>query len=220
MNAVFAWLAFQKQSREVAAIEKQVTDQEKLTGQQAELLTVQSGQLAVLREQLEAQREASAEQSEVLRLQADELRESLRERKRAAQERLREQADRITAWFGWFNVEGAAGHRVQTHGAMVRNYSGAPVFDVRVFFHLIRRNGEGWDPVLLGGPPPSETAPVVPPAADHVVRLPENIRGQFGDTSVSDETCAVSFEFTDAAGNRWERDARGGLDSRTSQTDR
>jgi hypothetical protein len=51
ITAVFAVLAFLKQSREVRAIERQVTDQQELTQQQAKLLRVQSGQLELQREQ-------------------------------------------------------------------------------------------------------------------------------------------------------------------------
>jgi hypothetical protein len=40
VTAVFAVLAFLKQSREVRAIERQVTDQQELTQQQGELLKV------------------------------------------------------------------------------------------------------------------------------------------------------------------------------------
>jgi len=51
VTAVFAVLAFLKQSREVRAIERQVTDQQELTQQQGELLRVQSGQLELQRQQ-------------------------------------------------------------------------------------------------------------------------------------------------------------------------
>lgn len=94
-TAVLAYLAFRKQAREVAAIERQVSDEQELTRQQAELLKVQTGQLEVLRAQLEDQRKASATQAEVLELQAAELRESLEDRKREAEERRRAQASPV-----------------------------------------------------------------------------------------------------------------------------
>lgn len=53
VTAVLAWLAFRKQSREVAAIEQQVSDQKDLTAQQAKLLEVQAGQLELQRRQFE-----------------------------------------------------------------------------------------------------------------------------------------------------------------------
>jgi hypothetical protein len=92
VTAWYARRAFLKQSREVAAIERQVADGQELARQQAELLKVQTGQLEVLRAQLEDQRVASAAQAEVLELQAAELRKSLEERAREARRRVREQA--------------------------------------------------------------------------------------------------------------------------------
>lgn len=49
VTAVLAYLAFRKQARAVAAIERQVSDEQELTRQQAELLKVQTGQLEVFR---------------------------------------------------------------------------------------------------------------------------------------------------------------------------
>ena len=49
LTAVYAMKAFRAQSREVAAIEKQVTEQQQVTGQQARILEVQSGQLDLQR---------------------------------------------------------------------------------------------------------------------------------------------------------------------------
>jgi len=48
-TAVLAGLAFLKQSREVRAIERQVTDAQEVTRQQAELIKLQSDQVAVSR---------------------------------------------------------------------------------------------------------------------------------------------------------------------------
>jgi len=52
-TAIFAWLAFRKQSREVAAIERQVDDQKELTARQADLLKVQSDQLELQQRQFD-----------------------------------------------------------------------------------------------------------------------------------------------------------------------
>src|SRR5712692_9860969 len=95
VTAFYARQAFRRQSQEVAAIERQVTDQQELTKQQAELLKVQSGQLELQRQQLDDQRQANARQAEVLELQVSELRESLAERKREAELRHRDQAARV-----------------------------------------------------------------------------------------------------------------------------
>jgi hypothetical protein len=68
---------------------------------------------------------------------------------------------------------------------------------------------------VAGGPPPDQTAPVLPPAAERRVDMPAYVRAMFGDKAVTDLTCVVSIEFTDAAGNRWERDPRGALNLRS-----
>lgn len=53
ITARFAYLALQKQSAEVKAIEQQVTDQRELTAKQADLLKIQSEQLELQRRQFE-----------------------------------------------------------------------------------------------------------------------------------------------------------------------
>ena len=95
VTAWYARKAFREQSREVAAIEQQVKDEQEVTRQQAELLKVQTGQLEVLRAQFDDQRKASAKQAEVLELQAAELHESLDERKREAEQQRRAQASLV-----------------------------------------------------------------------------------------------------------------------------
>jgi hypothetical protein len=212
-TAWYARKAFREQSREVAAIEQQVKDEQEVTRQQAELLKVQSGQLELQRQQLEDQRAASARQAEVLELQAAELRESLEERKRDADDKRRGQAAGVVAWVD--KSPDSAGMFV-AWGATIRNASDLPIFDVRVFFHLIhRQDGGGWAPVSIGGPPPDETIPVLPPTTERFVLIPEKVAGMSGDIPISDATCVASLEFTDTAGNRWERDPHGALNPRT-----
>jgi hypothetical protein len=213
VTAVYARKAFREESREVAAIEQQVKDEQEVTRQQAELLKVQTGQLEVLRDQLQDQREASAAQAEVLELQAAELRGSLEERRQEAEDRHRAQASQVTAWFAldWDPSIDSAPWR-----ALIRNASADPVFDVRVFFHRLQRvTGGEWVLTAAGGPSPYRTAPVLPPAAERRVDMPAAVRAMFGDHSVTDLNCVVSIEFTDAAGNRWERDPRGALNPRS-----
>lgn len=208
VTAIFAVLAFRKQSEEVRSIQQQVTDQQELTRQQAELLKVQSGQLELQRQQLDDQREANAKQSEVLGLQASELRESLKERRREDDERHRSQAAKVTAWFDHGQNPGGI-----IWGARIRNASDLPILDVRTFFHYISEEWPGgdWTPAMRGGP--VEKIRVLPPLADHFVEIPKQVRNQIAE--VSDSIYVVSIEFTDAAGNRWERDPRGALIARS-----
>jgi hypothetical protein len=86
--AVTSWYAvraFLEQHREVAAIEQQVKDGQRLARQQARLIELQSEQLETQRQQLAEQRDLNERQSKVLELQAEDLRESIKERKREAE---------------------------------------------------------------------------------------------------------------------------------------
>jgi hypothetical protein len=91
VTAVFASLAYRKQSKEVRSFEAHITDIGKWARQETELLQVQLGQLDVLRQQSEEQRAVSARQTEVLELQVQELKASLEQREREAVQRQRGQ---------------------------------------------------------------------------------------------------------------------------------
>jgi hypothetical protein len=96
-------------------------------------------------------------------------------------------------------------------GAVIRNDSDLPVLSVRVFFHYIQAfspASEEWEPVMRGGPP--ERIRVLPPDSEKFVAIPESIRNMINECN--DDVYAVSIEFIDAAGNRWERNARGSLE--------
>ena len=137
VTGVFSFLAFRKQSEEVRAIERQVTDQEELTRQQAELLKVQSSQLELQSHQLDDQREANAGQAKVLKLQADELGESLAERKREAEQRRSAQAARVFM----SQQEGVSfteeDDEPQSYSAIVTvvNTSDRPIYDAKLYWH-------------------------------------------------------------------------------------
>jgi hypothetical protein len=168
ITAWYARRAFLKQSQEVRAIEQQVRDAQELTQQQAELLKVQSGQLELQRRQFDEQRQINNAHGEVLELQAREIRASLVQRERETEEEQRRQAKKATAWFGE--------ERHGIWGARIRNDSGLPVLDVRVFFYYIAEtlpSGE-WEPVLRGAPPewiphhPTASGSLLPyPRSDH-----------------------------------------------------
>jgi hypothetical protein len=191
-TAVYARRAFLKQSQEVS--------------DQGRMLKVQS-------DQLNEQRKLNEKQTPVLELQSRELRESLNERERERDDRKRSQAAGVVTWL---EKGRAPGGMFAGWGAQVRNASDLPVFDVRAFFHLIRQeDGGGWVPVAVGGLPPDQTALVFPAGAERFVPLPENVEAMFGNIPVSEATCVASVEFTDAAGNHWERDPRGALNPRS-----
>jgi hypothetical protein len=191
VTAALAFLAWRKQAREVS--------------DQAEMLDLQ-------RRQLEAQRDDSAKQAAVLELQAADLRKSIEDRERAERERHESQATGVAAWFAWAPPTSGAGGPLSgasAWGATIRNASSLPVFDVSVFFHHIEEPvaGRGWTPVPAG----SATAPVrvLPPMDEKHVMIPQAVRNQL--QQCNDSVYTVSIWFTDASGNRWERDARGAL---------
>lgn len=187
VTAVLAGLAFRKQSREVS--------------DQGEMLELQ-------RQQLEAQREDSTKQAGVLELQAAELRESLEERKQDAEEKRRSQAALVAVWFAFGEVPFRPGVR-KAWGATVRNSSDLPVFDVSVFFHSVEEpvRGAGWVPVPAGSA--AEKLRVLPPLSERHVLIPPDLAKQREECNA--DVYVASIWFTDAAGNRWERDPRGAL---------
>lgn len=201
VTAVFAILAFRKQS-------DAVEDGRKLIGQQNDMLQVQSDRLEVYRGQVDEQRQINAAHGQVLELQAEEIAASLKQRERDAEEQRRKQAASVTAWF--IGQQAPVG---PVWGACIRNASDLPVLDIRVFFHYVQEKWEGgdWEPVLRGAP--VERIRVIPPRADRFYKIPDQVRNMIDQ--VNDSIYVVSIEFTDAAGNRWERDPRGALVSRS-----
>jgi len=199
-TAWYAVRAFKKQSEAVA-------DGREILGEQNKMLEVQSGRLEVYRKQVDEQHKVNERYGKVLDLQAREIQASLEERRQAAEEERRSQAVKVTAWL-------ARSDTADTWEARIRNASDLPIFDVRTFFHKIHKidpipGGGNWVPVGQIGTPPDETICVFPPETDRVVAVPENVQDMFGE--LTDRTYVVSIEFTDAAGNHWERNARGAL---------
>jgi hypothetical protein len=198
--AVYAIRAFRKQSTAV-------TDGQTMIGQQRDILRVQSDRLEVYRTQVDEQRQINAEYGKVLQLQVEEISASLKQRERDAEEQRQRQAAMVTAWI-------ARSDAADTWEARIRNASDLPIFDVRAFFHKIHRidpvpGGGNWVPVGQVATPPDEIICVLPPHTDRVVPIPQDARRVLGQ--LNDRTYVASIEFTDAAGNHWERDPRGAL---------
>ena len=147
----------------------------------------------------------------MLELQAKELEASITQREQQAEAERRAQANRVAAWFAE-QQSPLRGPVVMTEwGAVIRNDSDLPVLRVRVFFHYIQAfspASEEWEPVMRGGPP--ERIRVLPPDSEKFAAIPESIRNMINECN--DDVYAVSIEFIDAAGNRWERNARGSLE--------
>jgi hypothetical protein len=190
VTVYYAWKAFREQARE---------------------LRIQSDQLDAQREQFADQREINEKQTAVLALQSTELEASLAQRKEEAEDQRRAQANRVAAWFGSQPI-GLEGRIIQW-GAFIGNSSDLPILNVRVFFHFIAADSpasEEWNPIMRGGPP--SRIRVLPPQSQRFVEIPESVRNMIDQ--VGDDIYVVSIEFTDVAGNRWERDPRGALRGR------
>jgi gas vesicle protein len=206
VTAVFAIMAFGKQSEEVRTLDRQARDQQELTRQQGELLKIQSEQLELQRRQVEEQRAVIAKQTDVLELQARELQASLEQRERETAERHRAQAVRVFMWEEGLDRDpdidqatlSARGERpTPVVVARVRNASNQPIYDLGFSWHrgtAPHRHGEAMLPVM-----PRSDAYATCPVPDD---LPESSRGLFG---------AVAF-FRDAAGTYWRARPDGQLD--------
>jgi hypothetical protein len=234
VTAIYAIKAFREQSREVAAIEQQVKDEQKVTRQQAELLKIQTGQLEVLRAQL-------AEDRKINQLQAEDLRESLTERRRLRQAAERQQADeigfRLTTTSFPHNLEEGDDFAVDpgesVHMAVVSNESRRPIKNVKCriggtsdiddllktresdFAVVVGRvlpvsDHPGLDVRSPSGLPDDPDAPIHPVAASSRSRIPPG--EQYGFVFEIDSHRAlglvsdIAVRFTDDAGLHWQID--------------
>jgi hypothetical protein len=153
---------------------------------------------------LKLQREDSAMQARVLKLQAADLCESFKERKREAEDRRRNQAMAVTAWLKRFeDIE--FGNLL---GAVVSNQSGQPIYDVHAYLYYMEEHtlGAEWAPSTGGA---SRVIKVVMPHVDWPVILPREASPYPEEDS--GRVYRPSVMFTDAYGNRWERNPRGVL---------
>jgi hypothetical protein len=188
VTVYYARKAFREQSRELGVLQRQAK-------QQADMF--------------DDQQKVNEEQVRVLKLQAKELQASLDQRKGDAESQRREQANKVAAWFAT-KESARGGGPLRLWGALIRNDSDLPILNVRVFFHFIESESpaaRAWKPVNCGGPP--GRIRVIPPRSQKFVEILETIRTQRNECD--DSAYVVSIEFSDAAGNYWERTARGAL---------
>ena len=226
VTAWYARKAFREQSREVAAIEQQVKDEQEVTRQQAELLKVQTGQLEVLRAQFDDQRMINE-------LQAKDLEESLEERRRLREAAERQQADDIgfemtTTSFPRLPEEEGYDFAIDpgdpVHAAVVSNESRRPISKVQCRIGgastgspFPRTRTENEYAVLAGRP--SDQTPTGRLDPNRLIDLAEphsGLRIRPGETYVFvfeinshwalELLPVVAVRFTDDAGLHWEID--------------
>jgi hypothetical protein len=199
VTALFAILAFRKQSEEVRTLKDQL-------GQQ-------STEVGVLQDQLKEQRKLNEEQTPVLRLQYQELQASLDQRRQEAKERRRAQASRVFLTREFLQpgqgVPGPAAialaqeaRRKRIRGAIqmtVVNTSSEPVYGLEFLWH---RDGKSW------GKPDRTQGPVMPGKGVSAVRtLPPRL-----PAAVSTDLFGAAVRFRDANQVAWLRSADGQLD--------
>jgi hypothetical protein len=160
--------------------------------------------------QLKDQQEINKALAEVLPLQARELRESIDERKRVSEDQRRAQANKVAAWFDFKSTSMGDGPPLMAGwGAKILNGSDLPIFDVTTTFYFVSDpgNGQPWTPIERGRS--MDRILALPPGEEQFVPIPEVIRNMI--KTIGPDVYVVGIEFTDAAGYRWERDARGAL---------
>lgn len=139
----------------------------------------------------------------------DETAAGDREARREAERRV--QANKVAAWFHSEQdaVSGTGKALLVTWGAVVRNASDLPVLDVKVTFSIVQDLGTKapWQPVQAAGL--LERIIVIPPGDERFIAIPDEI-GELA-AKIGSDSHVVSIEFSDAAGNRWERNPRGVL---------
>jgi hypothetical protein len=204
VTAIFAILAFRKQSLEVRLLQQGAAGQQALIEQQAEAIRLQANQIDLQRQQFSDQQDISRQQAGVLELQAAELQASLEERKRDAKERRRTQASQvfitqeIRPQARYADITERPAERTDLPpviAAQVHNSSGQPIYNVEIRWH---RGTAPW-----GEPNPEPLPPVMPQTTAEASR-------RFTRGTSLDASGAV-MRFTDAAGDRWQRRPDGDL---------
>jgi hypothetical protein len=196
ITAIFAGLAFRRQSEEVRAVERQVADEQELSRQQGELIKIQTGQLEALRGQLEEQRKTSAAQAEVLALQAEELQESLNERRRQIELGRGYQARRVYLTEGRFASRTAGTDTTPPSvTAIAYNTSDQPIYDAELVWHSGSASHDDPNPEPIG---------TLLPGLEHPSR-----REFPSETDLS--ASGAVLRFRDAAGTTWLRKPDGDL---------
>jgi hypothetical protein len=198
VTAVFAFLAFRKQSTEVTILQRQARDQ-------ADVLRIQAEQLEAQREQFHDRRKVNEKQIVVLELQSEELRTSREEREREATGRRRAQAAKVLMWEDRSPVDPrlpqtAPGYRTPTITACVSNDSDQLIYDLEIQWH---KGSVPW-----GDP---EFVVHIPAQGKEVFTrsLPADLP-DFVDAAVY----GAVLHFRDAAGVKWLRRPDGELSER------
>ena len=145
----------------------------------------------------------------VYKIESDRDERAAGERRARAEAERQAQADKVAAWYTTWNPQPRVATSSIVGGAVVKNSSDLPVFDVRVAF---------WAPPEdpTSGKPPAHALDArliraVPPRGE--VKTDDELfswNGLIGSVG-NDDPYIASIEFRDAAGIRWRRDIYGKL---------
>jgi hypothetical protein len=126
-------------------------------------------------------------------------------RQREAEERRRSQAAGVAAWLA-MDQRPVSG--VPMLAAVLSNQSDRPVYEAQVFLHYMEEHRPGiqWTPTADGA---SQVIKILVPCSGLHVGLSQYAAPQPEEDD--GRAYAVSIIFTDAAGNRWERDPSGAV---------
>jgi hypothetical protein len=138
VTAIYARLAFRKQSLEVKILGEQLKDQQEVTKQQAEAITVQNQQLEVQRKQFEQQQAFNEKQAIVADMRILELQALAERRKNEDTEQHRAQARFIflKQHVDEYGAKARDGKPSPVVNATVFNTSDQPIYNVVLRWHL------------------------------------------------------------------------------------
>jgi hypothetical protein len=161
---------------------------------------------------VETARDEAATRDRVLAANERKLIESERAAQREAERRA--QAAKVIAWFGLrpYGYTEVSPAEQGSWGALVRNASELPVFDIRIFFYWVNDRHDGSEWTTEQRYASVERFRVIPPEQTRYLELPDRVRSMANECN--DDVYLVGVEFTDARGARWFRDERAVLHDR------
>jgi hypothetical protein len=147
----------------------------------------------------------------LLLIESHRDRQAEEERKARAETEKSQQAGKVAGWYGSWEADQPdplGPPEYEAWGAILRNGSDLPVFDLRVSFCVDPGTGASWRSGVRWTSS-ADDLKVLPPG-DMRAQIRADIRTQELQRTLKPDWL-ISIEFTDAAGVRWVREPRGGL---------
>jgi hypothetical protein len=150
---------------------------------------------------------------DLLRIESGRDEAAARDRASRRDAEQREQAGKVAAWFGtWdspFPARPGSSQFMQAHGAVIRNASDLPVYQVRITFCVATSSDSGapWQAREVCDSP--EPILVIPPGV-RTAEIPDGVRERETDGE-NEPKWLVGIQFIDADGRSWLRAPSGQL---------